>query len=54
MENEIAAPRAATVAEIRVQPGQAVEAGEVLARIVEGGIARRRCGVRSAVRICCG
>jgi biotin carboxyl carrier protein len=33
MENEIAAPRAGTVAEICVQPGQAVEAGELLARI---------------------
>jgi biotin carboxyl carrier protein len=34
MENEIAAPRAGTVQEIRVSPGQAVEAGEILA-IVE-------------------
>ena len=33
MENEIAAPRAGTVAEVRVKPGQAVEAGELLARI---------------------
>ena len=33
MENEIAAPRAGTVQEIRVKPGQAVEAGELLARI---------------------
>ena len=33
MENEIGAPRAGTVAEIRVKPGQAVEAGELLARI---------------------
>src|SRR5437867_1334592 len=33
MENEIAAPRAGTVAEGRVKPGQAVEAGELLARI---------------------
>jgi biotin carboxyl carrier protein len=34
MENEIAAPRGGTVKEIRVRPGQAVEAGEILA-IVE-------------------
>jgi biotin carboxyl carrier protein len=33
MENEIAAPRAGTVAELRVQPGQAVESGELLVRI---------------------
>jgi biotin carboxyl carrier protein len=33
MENEIAAPRAGTVAELRVRPGQAVEQGELLARI---------------------
>ncbi len=33
MENEIAAPRAGTVADVRVKPGQAVEAGELLARI---------------------
>ena len=33
MENEIGAPRAGTVVEIRVKPGQAVEAGEILARI---------------------
>ncbi len=33
MENEIASPRAGTVAEVRVKPGQAVEAGELLARI---------------------
>jgi biotin carboxyl carrier protein len=33
MENEIAAPRAGTVKELRVQPGQAVEAGELLAVI---------------------
>jgi len=33
MENEIAAPRAGIVAEIRVKPGQNVEAGELLARI---------------------
>jgi biotin carboxyl carrier protein len=31
MENEIAASRAGTVQEIRVSPGQAVEAGEILA-----------------------
>jgi len=34
MENEVPAPRAGTVKELRVQPGQAVEAGELLA-IVE-------------------
>ena len=34
MENEISAPRDGRVVEIRVQPGQAVEAGETLA-IVE-------------------
>ena len=33
MENEIAAPRSGTVSEILVKPGQAVEAGELLARI---------------------
>ena len=33
MENEIKAPRSGTVTEIRVQPGQAVEAGELLAQI---------------------
>jgi biotin carboxyl carrier protein len=33
MENEIGAPRAGTVAEVLVRPGQAVEAGELLARI---------------------
>ena len=33
MENEIASPRAGTVAEIRVKPGQPVEAGELLVRI---------------------
>jgi biotin carboxyl carrier protein len=33
MENEIDAPRAGTVTEICVKPGQAVEAGELLARI---------------------
>jgi biotin carboxyl carrier protein len=33
MENEIKAPRAGTVKELRVQPGQAVEAGELLAVI---------------------
>jgi biotin carboxyl carrier protein len=33
MENEIAAPRAGTVQELRVKPGQAVEAGEILAII---------------------
>jgi biotin carboxyl carrier protein len=33
MENEIAAPRAGTVTELRVSPGQAVEAGELLARV---------------------
>ncbi len=33
MENEIAAPRTGTVTELRVRPGQAVEAGEILARI---------------------
>jgi len=33
MENEIGSPRAGTVAEVRVKPGQAVEAGELLARI---------------------
>ena len=31
MENEVAAPRDGTVQEIRVQPGQTVEAGELLA-----------------------
>ncbi|HLK10965.1 MAG TPA: biotin/lipoyl-containing protein [Candidatus Binatia bacterium] len=31
MENEIASPRAGTVRELRVRPGQAVEAGELLA-----------------------
>ena len=31
MENEIKAPRTGTVQEIRVKPGQAVEAGELLA-----------------------
>src|SRR5207302_65535 len=31
MENEVVAPRDGTVQEIRVQPGQAVEAGELLA-----------------------
>jgi biotin carboxyl carrier protein len=34
MENEVSAPRAGTVQEIRVKPGQAVEPGELLA-IVE-------------------
>jgi len=33
MENEIAAPRAGTVTEVCVQPGHAVEAGQLLARI---------------------
>jgi biotin carboxyl carrier protein len=33
MENEIAAPRSGTVQELRVQPGQAVEPGEILAII---------------------
>jgi len=33
MENEIGAPRAGTVSEVRVKPGQAVEPGELLARI---------------------
>jgi biotin carboxyl carrier protein len=33
MENEIMAPRSGTVREIRVTPGQAVEAGELLAVI---------------------
>jgi len=33
MENEIKAPRSGTVREIRVAPGQAVEAGELLAVI---------------------
>jgi biotin carboxyl carrier protein len=33
MENEITAPRSGTVAEVCVRPGQAVEAGELLARI---------------------
>jgi len=33
MENEIGSPRTGTVAEVRVRPGQAVEAGELLARI---------------------
>jgi biotin carboxyl carrier protein len=33
MENEIAAPRSGTVTELRVSPGQAVEAGELLARV---------------------
>ena len=33
MENEIKAPRTGTVQEIRVKPGQAVEAGELLAVI---------------------
>jgi biotin carboxyl carrier protein len=33
MENEVTAPRSGTVKELRVQAGQAVEAGEVLARI---------------------
>jgi biotin carboxyl carrier protein len=31
MENEVGSPRAGTVKEIRVKPGQAVEAGELLA-----------------------
>ena len=31
MENEVAAPRDGTVRELRVQPGQTVEAGELLA-----------------------
>jgi len=31
MENEIAAPRAGTIRELRVVPGQAVEPGEILA-----------------------
>ena len=31
MENEIAAPRSGKIAEIKVKPGQAVEAGELLA-----------------------
>ena len=31
MENEIAAPRAGTLRELRVTPGQTVEAGEILA-----------------------
>jgi biotin carboxyl carrier protein len=33
MENEISAPRSGTIAELRVQPGQAVESGELLVRI---------------------
>jgi biotin carboxyl carrier protein len=33
MENEIGSPRAGTVSEICVKPGQTVEAGELLARI---------------------
>ena len=33
MENEIQAPRAGEVTELRVKPGQAVEAGELLARV---------------------
>ncbi len=33
MENEIPAPRAGVLADVRVTPGQAVEAGEILARI---------------------
>jgi biotin carboxyl carrier protein len=33
MENEIAAPRSGTVTELRVAPGQAVESGELLARV---------------------
>jgi biotin carboxyl carrier protein len=33
MENEIAAPRAGTIAELKVQPGQPVESGELLIRI---------------------
>ena len=33
MENEIGAPRAGTVIDVKVQPGQAVEAGELLAVI---------------------
>jgi biotin carboxyl carrier protein len=33
MENEIPAPRAGTVTEVLAKPGQAVEAGELLARI---------------------
>lgn len=31
MENEVGSPRAGTIQEIRVKPGQAVEAGELLA-----------------------
>ena len=31
MENEVTAPRDGTVQEMRVRPGQAVEAGELLA-----------------------
>ena len=31
MENEVVAPRDGTVKELRIQPGQAVEAGELLA-----------------------
>ncbi len=33
MENEVKAPAAGVVKELRVEPGQAVEAGEILARI---------------------
>jgi biotin carboxyl carrier protein len=33
MENEIQAPRAGELTEVRVKPGQAVEAGELLARV---------------------
>ncbi len=33
MENEVKAPAAGVVQELRVEPGQAVEAGEILARI---------------------
>ena len=33
MENELRAAAAGVVQEIRVQPGQAVETGEILARI---------------------
>ena len=33
MENEITAPRAGTLTELRVVPGQAVDAGEILALV---------------------
>jgi acetyl-CoA/propionyl-CoA carboxylase biotin carboxyl carrier protein len=35
MENEISAPHAGTLAEVRVQVGQAIEAGGVLATFVK-------------------